>query len=171
MKHIILLLSLFSLCLAGCGRVGLDGLYPVKGVITSNGTPLEGVLIQISPVVRAEGHRGAAAQSRSDGTFTMTTLKANDGVFPGEYKVMISKRVSALTAEQIQEFAALGREPVVASVDVVPKKYQKAETSGFTLTVNAGSNPVWKIDIPEGLETPVFPKGTTYEEQMTRKPK
>jgi hypothetical protein len=147
-------------------------LYPVKGVITSNGTPLEGVLITILPAVSAPGTRGAAAQSGSDGTFTMTTLKKDDGVFPGEYKVSISKKLVSLSADQKRELGMLFGEAVEISViDVVPEKYQDPNTSGFTLTVNAGSNPVWKIDIPEGLETPVFPKGTTYEEQMTRKPK
>ncbi|MDR3181607.1 MAG: hypothetical protein LBT89_01590 [Planctomycetaceae bacterium] len=171
MKHFVTITLLLPLLLlaAGCNNYGLKGLSPVKGTIMSNGTPLEGVIVSCFPVTPTSEARTATARSAADGTFALTTLKPNDGAFPGEYRVALSKNLASMTFRQVQELGGLGiREPRVDTADAVPEKYRNAETSGLTLTVKAGRNPVWQIDVPEGLEEITFDPKSSFEAQKPK---
>ena len=81
---LILSVSVLILCATGCGDK-----ISVHGKVTfSDGKPLDigSVIFQGNGVVS----RGLI---QSDGTFRISTLKANDGVAPGNYKVYISGAV------------------------------------------------------------------------------
>ncbi|MDR2706199.1 MAG: carboxypeptidase-like regulatory domain-containing protein [Planctomycetaceae bacterium] len=164
-----LLLGAGFLLVAGCRKSGLDGLYPVKGKITSNGEPLEGVSISLSPISNTPDRRPASALSDKNGNFSLTTLKPNDGAFPGEYKVSLSKVISSMTYEQIKEIEMSGKNAFYKAQDAMPEKYRLADTSNITLTVKAGHNPLWLIDIPESLEKVTFLERYTYEAQKPKK--
>ncbi|MDR3232433.1 MAG: hypothetical protein LBT46_01975 [Planctomycetaceae bacterium] len=170
MKHLITItLLLVLLAAAGCGQSGLKGLSPVKGKITGNGTPLDGVVIACFPVTPTSETRTATAKSLADGSFALTTLKSNDGAFPGEYRVTLSKHLSSITYGQRQELMEMGiRYPRADTADAVPEKYRNAETSGLVLMVKAGRNPVWQIDIPEGLEEVTFDPKSAFEAQKPK---
>jgi hypothetical protein len=165
----VVLLGTVFLLVTGCQKSGLDGLYPVKGKITSNGEPLEGISITLSPVSKASDKRPASALSDKNGNFSLTTLKPNDGAFPGEYKVSFSKVISSMTYEQIREIEMSGKNAFYETRDAIPEKYRHVDTSDVTLTIKAGRNPVWLIDIPENLETVTFPAPYTYEAQKPKK--
>jgi hypothetical protein len=165
---VVLLGTIFFL-VTGCRKSGLDGLYPVKGKITSNGEPLEGISILLSPVSNTPDRRPASALSNKNGNFSLTTLKPNDGAFPGEYKVTLSKVISSMTYEQIKEIEMSGKDVAYTTQNIMPEKYRLTDTSNITLTVKAGHNPLWLIDIPENLEKPTFPERYTYEVQKPKK--
>jgi hypothetical protein len=78
---------------AGCG--GKGRLHPVEGVVTLNGTPVEGATVMFVP----EGDKGEHAHGLTDaaGHFTLKTNNQN-GVYPGKYKVLVSK--SSVTIDQ-----------------------------------------------------------------------
>lgn len=71
--------------LAGCG----GGPRPVKvsGTLTLDGKPVEGVTVQFVPTGGAG--RPAAALTRADGGFDLTTHENGDGALPGDYKVVV----------------------------------------------------------------------------------
>ena len=98
MKYYHLFIVLFFITLflnSGCNRSGLSGLVVCKGKVTLGTVPLEGATVTFIP--NAENstekniQRNAFAITDSAGRFTMTTLKENDGVYPGEYWVMVTK--------------------------------------------------------------------------------
>jgi hypothetical protein len=92
--------------LMGCliiGNVGCSGgsgapeTYPVTGVVTKGGQPVEGAVLAFVPIA-ADGKKpiGGQAQSGADGTFTaQTTFDAGRtmlaGLPAGEYKVTVTK--------------------------------------------------------------------------------
>lgn len=149
LKHVYLPLFLtIALCSSGCGQSGTPVEY-VRGVVTLDGTPLEGATVFFSP----QGPEGmsAAGRTQSDGSFTLNAqgAKPGAGTSTGDYSVMISKvevpefvdlstddpRYGTREHELLQQNAN-SAEPTV----IVPKKYNNSETSPFTAKVESGSN-------------------------------
>lgn len=64
---------------------------PVKteGIVTLNGTPLDGAMVLFEPVEK--GSRAANGRTGKDGVFHLTTFNTGDGALPGRYKVTITK--------------------------------------------------------------------------------
>jgi hypothetical protein len=98
MKYSRLFIVLFYITLflnSGCNRSGLSGLVVCKGMVTLDTVPLEGATVTFIP--NAENstennqQRNAFSVTDSAGRFTMTTLKENDGIYPGQYWVVITK--------------------------------------------------------------------------------
>jgi hypothetical protein len=142
------LLSALALFSVGCGQSGPAVEY-VEGVVTLNGSPLEGATVSFSP--KEPDGIGAAGLTQPNGSFTLNPrgAKPGSGTAAGDYSVMISKvEMPALveistddprygTREQERlEQEALNAKPKV----IVPEKYNKAETSPFTAKVESGSN-------------------------------
>lgn len=65
-------------------------LVPVEGVITLDGIPLSGAFIYLVPK-DPNSTRTAFADSRSDGSFQLTTFRNIDGAMPGQYRVIVRK--------------------------------------------------------------------------------
>jgi hypothetical protein len=76
-----------GLASAGCGGNTLK----VKGKVTLDGAPVEGATISFVPAGGGEAHP-ATGFTDSDGYFTLSSTKEGDGAWPGEYKVVISKK-------------------------------------------------------------------------------
>lgn len=73
------------LTMPGCGG---SGTVSVKGVITLDGVPLPKASVSFVPL--GEG-RPAYGQADANGNFRLTTFKKDDGVLPGEYKVLVAE--------------------------------------------------------------------------------
>src|SRR5260221_12521077 len=71
---------------SGCNRTGL---HSVKGTVTLDGQPVEGASVQF--ILIGSEPRPAIGLTDSSGSFTLTTLKSNDGAKAGEYKVVVLK--------------------------------------------------------------------------------
>ncbi|MDR1385323.1 MAG: carboxypeptidase-like regulatory domain-containing protein [Planctomycetaceae bacterium] len=155
-------------CLAvGCANSGLENLNQVRGKITHQGKPFEGVTVNFLPVTNDPQARSATGQTAKDGTFALTTLHTNDGVFVGEYKITLRKLLFSMTAEEIRDIEKNGRTARIDSKNIIPAQYQKPETTPLTFTVKTGKN-TYDIDIPEELQKTEFPAWSKYESQKKK---
>jgi hypothetical protein len=144
--------------LSGCGEPGLKGLYPVKGKITHNGVPLAEVGVSLAPVNAEPGARRANAISAADGTFSLRTLKPDDGAFPGEYKITLTKLVFSMSREEMLEMDAKGRPFNTTSTNIIPPQ-------DWTFTVKKGKNDPLIIDITGDL---IVPNYKWYKEALKK---
>ena len=136
--------------LSGCGDdSGLGKRYAVSGTVTYLGNPVAKGQITFTPVKVDDSIRPANGFIEG-GSYTLTTSAPSDGAMPGEYKVTItSKEVDdSKIKATIAEKGGGARQQDVAKAtgnakNLVPAKYQLADTSGLTATVKEQSN---KID-------------------------
>ena len=103
----------------GCGSIGggqAPSLVPVKGKVTYKGQPLTSGVVHFDP----DGYgRPATGKLQSDGSFTLGTMKEDDGVVAGSHLVTIG-----------------GFDKPLAS-DRTLKKYGLRRDSGLTAEVDA----------------------------------
>ena len=113
-----ILFTLTLLLLAGCnsGNVGLTG----KVTFSDDGSPLP-----VGSVCFTTDTYFARGDLKPDGTFVVGSLKSNDGLLPGTYRVHI------LGAEK-----EIGPETYESLID---KKFASGATSGITLNVTAST--------------------------------
>lgn len=110
----------------GCGT----RTYPVQGrVVWSDGSPAaelaQGQVVFESAALKTS----ARGDIRPDGGFLLSTFQADDGVLPGEYKVLV-----------LEHRPAPEGKPVAPAV--MNPKFSDFATSGLTATVTNGPNPV-----------------------------
>jgi hypothetical protein len=123
-------------CLAGCSGSGNPPTYPVTGVLTQAGKPLEGATIVFVPSDK-EGE-GASAKSGPGGKYEVSTFESNDGARPGNYKIKVMKY-------QVETGAAVDENSPGYNPDkqppppknLLPPKFANQETSGITYQVPA----------------------------------
>lgn len=138
---LILLLGATSGCGDGTPTVKTEH---VRGVVTLDGSPVEGATVTFTPVV---GGSGSAANGYTDakGEYELTLLSPGAGMkavmgggtLPGEYQVSVIKSVAGEVADPTR-----GQSQAPKLTYVVPKKYNNVRTSGLTATVEVGSNDV-----------------------------
>ena len=138
-------LTLFSV---GCGQSG-PAVENVQGIVTLDGTPLEGATVFFSP--KGTSGISAAGLTQSDGSFTLNAKGAQPGAGTavGDYSVTVSKvempEMPNITEDDPRygtpEHDRLNQEASTAKPKViVPEKYNNSETSPFTAKVESGSN-------------------------------
>ena len=99
----------------------------LQGKVTfkEDGSPLNrGMVCFETETYRARG------PLKPDGTYQVTSVKANDGIPPGSYKVYI------FGAEGASEDTS-GRMNAARSVSLVAAKYTNKDTSGISVEVDA----------------------------------
>ena len=115
----------------GCGPS-----YPktikVSGRVTYQGKPLTNGKITFGPVDQEEA-RPAWGALGEDGSFSLSTWRANDGARPGDYRVVVQSYVAPGPGVDPNTIY-FGRGP-----PNIPEKYFQFETSGLTATVNRKS--------------------------------
>jgi hypothetical protein len=72
---------------------------PVKGKVTYQGKPLAGAIVTFHPLSKDPGFVRADALTNAEGTFQLSTYKANDGAIPGEFAVTVELRKPLFTPE------------------------------------------------------------------------
>jgi hypothetical protein len=161
----LLVLVAIGLLATGCSRGGNRPIvHPVKGRVTLEGQPLEGVGVSFSPVVKGLGAT-AFGKTLADGSYTLTSTRGGTlgaGAAAGEYDVMLQKFVDVVPDAVPPEFSAasgdssrsvqqwfskqetsrLEDEKTVRYVilGLLPEAYGNAETSGLRVTVKPGTN-------------------------------
>jgi len=120
--------------IAGCGGGGLPGMVPISGKVYYQGKPLAEGTVLYSPV-DANG-RQARGELQSDGTFTLTTLKADDGALPGEYRVVILAYAPHPGEPGRGDVPMNAPPPTIERGFVIPEKYTNPEETPFQDTVN-----------------------------------
>ena len=170
----LLVLVAMTLLATGCSR-GLKRpvVHPVKGRVTLEGQPLQGVGVSFSPIVKGQGVT-AFGKTLVDGTYTLTSTRGGTlgaGAMLGEYAVMLQKFVDVAPDAVPPEFSAAAGdssrsvqqwfskqettrvedEKTVRYVilGLLPEAYGKAETSGLRVTVKPGTNsgPAFEFDL------------------------
>ena len=151
-----------ALALLGCGNgeSALDTV-PVSGVVTLDGTPVEGANVVFAPTSGS----GTAASGVTDasGRYQLTTQDPNDGALAGSYVVMISKTETepsaaaaavkpGMSAEEATKAAMEARdksgeadEPQVS--DKLPAKYKDPAASGFKAEVSKGGQTEFNFEL------------------------
>jgi hypothetical protein len=130
------------LILTGCNRSGLQGLVLCSGVVTTDGSPLAGVTVTLIPdkegAAENAKQRNALATTDASGHFTMTTLNPNDGVYPGKYRVQITKYEQSGKLVGTGEIGDEGKEIMFEqSVNRLPATYEDAQKSQLSVDVPA----------------------------------
>lgn len=131
------------LCMAGCGRSGLD-LQVVEGMVTIDGEPLSGATVGFSPLIPGQGLPATGATA-ANGTFRLTASRGGTpekGTTVGDYAVSVSK--VELLPDPKWDNLKPGEMPSgpreMKYRYVVPKAYESITTSGLRATVNKGVN-------------------------------
>ena len=135
---------------SGCGAGNRSGhsLVKVSGVVTLDGTPVSGALVVYSPV--ADGEPAARGTTDADGSYNLTTYTDNDGVPPGQYKILVSKKSAnnAMTAQESRDyFAKTGEAPPIPEFhNEIPDQYSLYDTTELSTTIEETSS--IQIDLP-----------------------
>lgn len=129
-----LLCSAGLLVLAGCGGGGLAGTVPIRGKVTYQGKPLAEGTVLYSPV--DVNGRQARGELKPDGTFTLTTLVANDGALPGEYNVVVLAYAPHPGEPGRGDTPADATPPRIVRGFIVPEKYTIPDETPFEDTVD-----------------------------------
>ncbi|MBI1248503.1 hypothetical protein GC197_11775 [bacterium] len=137
-------------CLIGCNS---SDMVPTEGTVTLDGEPLEGASIGFIPV---EGGRPAVGHTDAQGRFTITSLKAGDGMPPGEYSVTVikveaKKPSQAAPAEEGAAEEGSGENALMGKIDqsvrfVTPMNFSLPSTTPLKFDVQPGMKPI-KIDL------------------------
>lgn len=85
------LAGLTLLVTAGCGGSGDSNppTYPVSGVVTYQGAPVEGATVAFSTIT--EPIQSSSGVTDSEGRYQLSTFNADDGAQPGNYKIRVFK--------------------------------------------------------------------------------
>lgn len=142
MKRNLCLFAVVSLlvgtvvAIAGCQSKSTGAnLYPVTGVVTYQGNPVDGARVVFAPTGEAAGVQAAAAQTDAQGRYKIDAA-------PGEYVVTVTKTKQPEApagggAEYVppQE----GQAPPVPE-NILPAKYASSTTSPLRFRVEAREN-------------------------------
>lgn len=134
--------------LAGCGGADVDrpDTYAVTGVVTLDGTPVEGATVTFNPESR-EG-TPAFGKTAADGTYQLTTFEAADGAIPGNYVVTATKYAANETssstgttedggeAEGYVPPGSPGYKEPAPPKNELPQRYAAMHTSDVKVVVN-----------------------------------
>ncbi len=127
----VLGMFLCGLSLLGCGEAdNAPTTIKTTGLVTFKGQPLTQGNVAFYPEDPSVGHP-AMGKIGPDGRYSMTTKKPDDGVVPGEYRVVI---------ESYKE----GEDPESKAprTKILPAKYYDSKLSGLKASIKAGGEEV-----------------------------
>lgn len=120
--------------IAGCGSSTDPNqlpVFPVKGQIAFRGKTPSGALVVLHPKNSASGIEvRPSGHVRDDGTFSVTSYKADDGAPSGEYAITVQWQKTIKNKN-----GDLARGP-----NEIPKKYSLPNTSPLAVKIAEGEN-------------------------------
>jgi hypothetical protein len=156
----IIFLSVILLSV-GCNHSTISGLVPAQGKVLFDDVPIDGVNIVFTPQPGSASDRFATAVTKNNGTFTLET-NGYKGILPGQYNVTLSKMTatSKISSEEEEKLSIAGKpipEPDV--VYHIPWKYENAQTSGISITIDKKGKTDILIELkPDNTPYPARPK-------------
>jgi hypothetical protein len=129
-------LVLWMIC--GCGRSGPETLS-VTGTVTLDDKPITGASVMFIP--QFEG-QPAVGVTDDEGKFTLTTGGSTEGALVGKHQVTVTlKEVSGMLVDK--DGLSAGVAPGgIQEKWIVPQRYSTIETSGLSVEVVRGMEPV-----------------------------
>lgn len=130
----IYILTVFLVVISGCFNSSTLNTVTVKGTVTVNGTPMEGVMVTFVPLSH-EG-REAYATTNSQGIFELTTAgaKVDSGALRGNYMPVFSKQTTEETPDGIR------------TIDHLPLRYAAISTSDIK-PINVDGKTVFNFEL------------------------
>jgi hypothetical protein len=131
---IVLSLAGIVVGLAGCTKPLDPSLAPVSGTVTIGSEPLAGAKVTFIPKDGTTGF-GGVGTTDSSGRYKLAGSRDNEaGIPPGEYRVVISKRLNPDGSEPPP-----GEQPMMsAAKESLPDAYSSMSMTTLTATVPAG---------------------------------
>ena len=123
---LLLLYSALLFQVAGCGD-GRGVRIPVSGKVTIDGNPVAFGSVTFMPVTGVKPRRPGGGSIESDGTFQISSFTPKDGLYEGEYRVMI------LAIEPINDLSQRWH---------APQKYSSIKTSGLKAEITGSKTEV-----------------------------
>lgn len=150
------LLVSWSAFVVGCNRAPKEfrfAVYPASGMVTYQGKPLGGAIVRFhakdpSKVTVPEGQEGLAVllttETNPDGSFSMSTYLADDGVPAGDYTVT----VAVGSAEEVSVEDSDGPASRVPKKQTGPdRRYRDPASSPLTASVKADQDNKFTFDL------------------------
>ena len=133
-----------TLLLTGCsGGPSYPKTYPVSGVVTQGGKPIENASVVFVPLDNT--CQPAIGRTDASGKYELTTNVAKDGAMPGKYGVKVAKydkpierpveEVRDMSPEEEQKRYNPDEKAPPPPKNLLPAKYDNHVTSGFSHTV------------------------------------
>jgi len=146
-RALIAMLLLVIVCFAGCGPKG-KGLKVeyVEGIVTLDGTTIEGAFVTFSATGEGEGATGVSGPG---GVYKLTSLNGDidKGAIAGNYKVTVRKVESTNYLNEDGSFMpnapidpATGGRLGTVQKDLLPMKYSMLSSTDLNVTVAPGKN-------------------------------
>ena len=136
---------------AGCGSKHPE-IAPVRGKITAGGTPVTAGRIEFYPT---SGARLSSGEIQTDGSYSLTTFKANDGALLGTHRVTITstKVTGAEPAKSVQDESKIPVSNMGRVVWLVDQKYSQKSTTDLHAEVQPGDNKI-NFELPASAAKP-----------------
>jgi hypothetical protein len=112
----------------GCGSNKLKT-YPVEGIVSIDGQPLEEGMIRFRPKHKENKHSAYGSIKKGNYKLQTTGGDFGAGAIPGEYQVVFSVLAPPLSNDQDAE-----------ATETLPNLYTKVEETPFSVTVVKGKN-------------------------------
>lgn len=121
-------------CLVALGCDSLPETVPVSGTVSYKDSPLTFGSITFLPMSGGQPARGTI---QSDGSYTLSTYKEDDGAVAGTHRV----RIMCTTAQDPSNPVEIGANDLVAGRLLIPRRYTQMGSSGLTADVQpSGEN-------------------------------
>ncbi|MDR1491543.1 MAG: carboxypeptidase-like regulatory domain-containing protein [Planctomycetaceae bacterium] len=146
----ILTASLIAGCQDQSRPADLPTLFPCAILITQDGKPLDGAVVELVPVDAANAKYRASSATDADGKAVLTTY-GFDGVPAGRYKVCVWKTV----VEGVKQFTNADGETVNTNgVDyqTVEPQYSSAETTPHEINIADKKTPLISFDVGKPIK-------------------
>ncbi|MDR2762706.1 MAG: hypothetical protein LBB88_08915 [Planctomycetaceae bacterium] len=129
-----------------CGRVKLDGLVYVDGIVTYKDKPLEGATVGFLPKNFKSGDRIGTGMTDKRGKFELRTI-GELGVLPNEYSVIVIKNVEETNDNRqsqindqlsnLQRDVGRARPKLSKKIkSLIPSRYNSDKSSGLSFVVS-----------------------------------
>lgn len=144
----------FAACLTmatGCSpSLELKGLVRGEGVVLMDNAPVTEAMIAFYPTKNTDVSEPRPAFARTDekGRFILNTLQANDGIYPGEYKVTATKKevIQPKPQDATDSKEWVGHADMTKTIDfpkeydLLPQKYNSIDTTPLVFIIDKKGN-------------------------------
>lgn len=154
--HFLTRLIAASALFAVVGCDGQPATYPVTGIVTYKGEPVEGATVSFAP--DDPENKSAGGVTDSEGRYSLTTFTKDDGAMVGSYNVRVTKydeppveSATATDSEQTDElpddYEPESYEEAGPPQNELPAKYGKIGGTPLSFTVEAIESNVYDINL------------------------